>query len=55
MTTEYEIVSERCGKPGAPFIPAPGVNVDALVQFGFIKPKSRQTKKTKEEVTENGN
>lgn len=55
MSTEYEIVSERCGVPGEPYIPAPGVNVDALVQFGFIKPKSRQTKKSKEEVTENGN
>lgn len=53
MSTEYEIVSERCGKPGELYTPAPGVNVDALVQFGFIKPKSRQTKKSKEEVTEN--
>jgi hypothetical protein len=48
---EYEIISERCGEPGQPFIPEPGVNVDALIQFGFIKPKSK-TKKTKE-VDEN--
>lgn len=50
---QFEIVSERCGEPGATFDPAPGVNVDALVQFGFIKPKSK-SKKAVEGDTENG-
>lgn len=55
MSTEYEIISERVGEPGTTYTPAEGINVDALVQFGFIKPKSRQTKKAQEEVTDNGN
>lgn len=50
---EYEIISQRCGEPGTIFAPAPGVNVDALIQYGFIKPKSK-TKKTTEEVSDNG-
>jgi hypothetical protein len=49
---EYEIISERCGEPGQPFIAEPGVNVDALIQFGFIKIKSKTTKS--KEVDDNG-
>ena len=35
--SKYVIVSDRVGKPGDPFIPEEGTNVDALVEFGFIK------------------
>jgi hypothetical protein len=49
---EYEIISPRVGEPGAEYVPADGVNVDALVEYGFIKPKTK-SKKSTEEVTEN--
>lgn len=52
---EYEIVSERCGEPGATFNPDEGVNVEALIEYGFIKPKTKTKKAVLEEVTENGN
>lgn len=56
MNTEYEIISPRVGEPGTTYTPAEGINVDALLAGGFIKIKSRQTKKIQEEVTEeNGN
>jgi hypothetical protein len=56
MNTEYIIVSERVGEPGASYTPAEGVNVEALIAGGFITKKtSRQSKTTTEEVTENGN
>lgn len=34
----YVIVSPRVGEPGAPYEPADGVNVEALVEGGFIAP-----------------
>jgi hypothetical protein len=46
MSTEYEIISTRVGEPGATYTPTEGINVDALIAGGFIKIKSRQTKKT---------
>ena len=55
MNTEYEIISPRVGEPGATYTPTEGINVDALIAGGFIKIKPRQTKKTQEEPTENGN
>jgi hypothetical protein len=55
MSTEYEIISPRVGEPGKTYTPTEGINVEALIAGGFIKIKSRQTKKTQEEVTENGN
>lgn len=33
----YVIVSERVGKPGDTYTPEDGVNIDALIEFGFIK------------------
>ena len=45
---EYEIISPRVGEPGTTYTPEPGVNVDALVQHGFIKPISK-TKPKKDE------
>lgn len=32
------VVSRRVGIPGAPYIPKPGDNLDALVAGGFIRP-----------------
>jgi hypothetical protein len=49
---EYEIISERCGEPGAVFIPAEGINIDALLEHGFIKAKTK-TKTAQKETTEN--
>ena len=51
----YVIVSERVGTPGDVYTPADGINVQALLDGGFITQKtSRQSKTTNEEVTENG-
>ena len=44
MTIEYVIVSDRVGKPGAPFAPPEGVNVDALLEHGFITVKKTDKK-----------
>ena len=46
---EYEIISERCGEPGATFNPDEGVNVEALVEYGFIKAKTKTKKPIIEE------
>lgn len=32
------VVSRRVGIPGAPYVPKPGDNLDALVAGGFIRP-----------------
>jgi hypothetical protein len=46
----YVILSQRIGTVGAKYTPAPGVNVDALIAYGFIglssttkAPKSAKT------------
>jgi len=44
MSIEYVIVSERVGKPGAPFDPPEGVNVAALLEHGFITVKKTDKK-----------
>lgn len=46
MSTEYIIVSERVGEPGASFTPAEGVNVQALLDGGFITKKTARQAKT---------
>lgn len=47
----YLIVSPRIGLPGAPFEPAPGVNVKALLAYGMIvevsTPKPKPAPKVK--------
>jgi hypothetical protein len=46
----YKIVSPRVGTPGDEFVPVAGVNLDALIEGGFIievgteKPKTRKPK-----------
>lgn len=34
---KYVIVSELVGNPGDEFVPAEGINVEALIEGGFIK------------------
>lgn len=34
---KYVIVSELVGTPGEEFVPGEGINVDALLEGGFIK------------------
>lgn len=45
---KYTIVSELVGEPGAEFIPEEGINVEALLEGGFIK-ADKQTKNAKSE------
>jgi hypothetical protein len=53
MSIEYIIVSPRVGEPGATFTPVDGVNIDALLDGGFITKKiSRQPKQAPETITE---
>jgi long-subunit fatty acid transport protein len=47
----YVILSERIGTVGAKYTPAPGVNIDALIAYGFIG-LSSTTKATKSAKTE---
>lgn len=44
---DYVIVSPRVGTPGAAFVPPPGVNVDALIDGGFIKAAPKPAKSGK--------
>ena len=43
------IVSELVGTPGDVFIPADGINVEALLEGGFIKTAQPQTKEQSED------
>jgi len=45
---KYTIVSELVGTPGDEFIPAEGINIEALVEGGFIKAE-KHNNKTKSE------
>ena len=47
----YVILSERVGTVGAKYTPADGVNVDALIAYGFIG-QSSTTKPVKSAKTE---
>jgi hypothetical protein len=44
----YQIVSPRVGTPGDKFVPVAGVNIEALLEHGFIiqveKPKTAKPK-----------
>ena len=50
--SKYTIVSERVGEPGATFEPVEGVNIDALIEGGFIKQTAGKSAKTEPEPTE---
>jgi hypothetical protein len=43
----YVIASSRLGKVGNVFEPADGINVEALIEGGFIKSTSKSTKSDK--------
>ena len=43
----YVIASPRLGKVGDPYEPDDGVNVEALIDGGFIKSTSKSTKSDK--------
>lgn len=46
---KYSIISELVGKPGDEFVPAEGVNVEALIEGGFIKAEKPSTKEKAED------
>jgi hypothetical protein len=43
----YTIISALVGEPDTEFIPAEGVNIDALIWGGFIKSDKTPTKSAK--------
>ena len=50
----YTIIAENVGTPGEEYIPVEGINIEALVEGGFIKSdkapsKSAKTVETSEE------
>jgi hypothetical protein len=49
----YTIISPRLGTPGDPYIPAEGVNIDALLNGGLISTDSvKKSSKVKSEPKE---
>ena len=47
--SKYIVISELVGEPGAEFIPEEGINVEALIEGGFIKTDSKtKTAKTED-------
>jgi hypothetical protein len=49
----YTIISPRLGTPGDPYIPAEGVNIDALLDGGLISTDSvKKSSKVKSEPKE---
>lgn len=48
---KYIIVSDLVGEPGAEFIPGECINVEALIQGGFIKTEQK-TKPAKKDTTD---
>lgn len=46
---KYIIISELVGTPGHEFVPADGINVDALIEGGFIKAEKHNNKTQSED------
>ena len=44
---KYTIIAENVGTPGAEFIPAEGINIEALLDGGFIKSDKTPSKSAK--------
>jgi hypothetical protein len=45
----YTVISELVGEPGTEFIPEEGINIEALIEGGFIKSDSKtKTAKTED-------
>jgi hypothetical protein len=34
---KYKVISPRVGEPGTEYVPVEGVNIDALIEGGFIE------------------
>jgi hypothetical protein len=49
--TKYRVVSDKVGTPGDEFIPEEGINVEALLEHGFIE--STTSKKSTPKVDDN--
>jgi hypothetical protein len=49
--TKYRVVSDKVGTPGDEFIPEKGINVEALLEHGFIE--STTSKKSAPKVDDN--
>jgi hypothetical protein len=49
----YTIVSPRVGTPGEEYTPTDGVNIDALIQGGFIVETSKPKAPKSDKVTPN--
>ena len=47
----YTIISDLVGEPGTEFIPAEGINIEALIWGGFIKSDKTPSKSAKTEET----
>jgi hypothetical protein len=47
----YIIISDLVGEPGSEFIPAEGINIEALLAGGFIKSDKSPSKSAKTEET----
>lgn len=43
----YKIISERVGKVGEEFIPTEDINIEALIEGGFIQSTAKATKTAK--------
>lgn len=48
----YRIINPRIGNPGDKFTPENGVNVNALLEAGFIADDDKPRKTTKHETPE---
>lgn len=46
---KYIIISDLVGTPGDVFVPAEGINIDALLEGGFIKAEKQQNKEKSED------
>lgn len=47
----YTIIAENVGTPGAEYVPAEGINIEALLDGGFIKSDKSTAKSAKTEET----
>ena len=47
----YTIISDLVGEPGTEYIPAEGINIEALLFGGFIKSDKTVSKSAKTEET----
>ena len=47
MTAKYTVLSDKVGEPGTPYVPEEGINVQALLDGGFIA-ETKSKHKTEE-------